>query len=129
MALYQCIDASFGLEICQELWLLNDNPGKIAYMNNADFVVSCNGSCFVTDKLKHRVDMVLNETNKMGGAYIYVNLIGCDGTSLYFDGGNIIAQNGELLGIFYINLFCIFEDKMKFFIGKFCIKSKKFIKN
>jgi NAD+ synthase (glutamine-hydrolysing) len=99
VALYQCRDASFGLEICQELWLLNDNPGKIAFMNNADFVVSCNGSCFVTDKLKHRVNMVLNETKRMGGAYIYVNLLGCDGTSLYFDGGNIIAQNGELLGI------------------------------
>jgi NAD+ synthase (glutamine-hydrolysing) len=43
--------------------------------------------------------MVLNETKRMGGAYIYVNLLGCDGTSLYFDGGNIIAQNGELLGL------------------------------
>jgi len=68
-------------------------------MNNADFVISCNGSCYVTNKLKKRADMVMSETARMGGAYIYVNLIGCDGTNLYFDGGNLICQNGKCLAI------------------------------
>lgn len=99
MAIYRAKELVFGLEICQELWLLNDNPGKLAYMNNADVVINCNGSCYTTDKLQHRVEMVRNETNRMGGAYVYVNLIGCDGQRCYFDGGNIIAQNGEILGL------------------------------
>ena len=99
LAIYYAHELTFGLEICQELWLLNDNPGKIAFMNNADVVINCNGSCFTTDKLEHRVEMVRNETSKMGGAYVYVNLIGCDGQRVYFDGGNIIAQNGEILGL------------------------------
>jgi len=99
LAIYNTLDCSFGLEICQELWLLNNNPGKVSFMNNADFVVSCNGSCYVTNKLKKRADMVMSETARMGGAYIYVNLIGCDGTNLYFDGGNLICQNGKCLAI------------------------------
>jgi len=99
LAIYNTLDCSFGLEICQELWLLNNNPGKVAFMNNADFVISCNGSCYVTNKLKKRADMVMSETARMGGAYIYVNLIGCDGTNLYFDGGNLICQNGKTLAI------------------------------
>jgi len=99
LAIYNTLDCSFGLEICQELWLLNNNPGKVSFMNNADFVISCNGSCYVTNKLKKRADMVMSETARMGGAYIYVNLIGCDGTNLYFDGGNLICQNGKCLAI------------------------------
>jgi NAD+ synthase (glutamine-hydrolysing) len=99
LSIIQALDCSFGLEICQELWLLNNNPGKLSFMNNADFVVSCNGSCYVTDKLKNRVDMVRSETKRMGGAYVYVNLIGCDGTNLYFDGGNVICQNGKTLAV------------------------------
>lgn len=97
MAMIQALDCSFGLEICQELWTLNNNPGKLALLNNADFIVSCNGSCFDTNKLKYRVDMLKNETSKGGGAYIYTNLIGCDGSNLYFDGGNLIVQNGYVL--------------------------------
>lgn len=43
--------------------------------------------------------MINNETTKNGGAYIFCNAIGCDGSNLYMDGSNMISQNGVALAV------------------------------
>ena len=36
-------------------------------------------------------------TFRVSGAYMYSNQMGCDGGRLFFDGGSMIALNGEIL--------------------------------
>lgn len=35
-------------------------------------------------------------TERHGGAYIYVNIKGCEGTRVYFDGGCMSSINGKI---------------------------------
>jgi len=51
------------------------------------------------DIVKAHVEAIIAETYKNGGAYIYCNLIGCDGNNTYFGGGNAIIQNGSILSV------------------------------
>lgn len=95
----QANDCAFGLAFCRQLWALNNSPGMLAFMNNADFVVSSSALHFEQDTLKHRLNLINNETMRNGGAYIFCNAIGCDGANLYMDGGNLICQNGEPLAV------------------------------
>ncbi|XP_064397705.1 glutamine-dependent NAD(+) synthetase-like isoform X2 [Halichondria panicea] len=44
-----------------------------------------------------RVDLIRSATTKVGGVYLYSNLIGCDGERVYYDGSCMIALNGEVL--------------------------------
>lgn len=35
--------------------------------------------------------------HQSGGAYMFSNLIGCDGERVYYDGGSMIAVNGQIV--------------------------------
>ncbi len=53
------------------------------------------GSHHQLRKLDSRLALMLNATAKCGGAYVYANQRGCDGTRLYFDGSSMVCVNGE----------------------------------
>lgn len=87
-----------GAEICEELWA----PKKLhteLYLSGADILLNGSGSHFESNKLKTRTELLKFATNNSGGVYVYSNLEGCDGDRLYFDGGSMIAMNGEILCI------------------------------
>lgn len=99
VALIQALDCTFGLEIGQELNALSNSPGKMAFVNNADFIVNSSALHYEAELFKQRFESVNTLTNKNGGAYIFVNAIGCDGTNLYMSGGNLVSQNGIPLSL------------------------------
>lgn len=95
-ALVEMRDLRFGLNFSRIG--AEDSQIKQAFSNNADFV---SGSCaghFHADQKKDFMFYIINESNKFGGAILHSNSIGCDGENNYFGGGNIIAQNGNIIG-------------------------------
>ena len=56
------------------------------------------GSHHELRKLHKRIDLIRSCTAKVGGVYLYSNLIGCDGERVYYDGCCLIALNGEVSG-------------------------------
>lgn len=88
-------DAEIGLEICEEVWRLNLCSRKCLF--NSDIILCCNGSYFTTNRLYKRLQTIKSTMRLYPGVYIYSNIIGCDGARIYFDGGNLVTQNGKLI--------------------------------
>ncbi|XP_067676851.1 glutamine-dependent NAD(+) synthetase-like isoform X1 [Haliotis asinina] len=89
-------DTCIGSEICEELW----TPASSHIDQSLDGVeIICNssGSHHELRKGYTRFDLVKQATAKCGGAYLFSNLIGCDGERVYYDGGSMISVNGELV--------------------------------
>ena len=87
---------TIGIELCEELWA-PENTSMRQFMQGCDIVLNCSASHTQLRKLKQRIDLITSATAKTGGAYLYSNQIGCDGTRLYFDGSAMISLNGKLL--------------------------------
>lgn len=45
------------------------------------------------------MDLILSATVKTGGAYVYANFRGCDGSRCYLDGSSMIAMNGQFYAL------------------------------
>jgi NAD+ synthase (glutamine-hydrolysing) len=85
-------------EICEELWAPESmNTGL--YLSGVDIIINPSGSYFEAGKLEKRINLIKHATKKNGGVYLYSNLEGGDGQRIYFGGGSIIAQNGEIINI------------------------------
>ena len=91
-------DTEVGQEICEELWQPG-SPNIMMGLDGAEIIINSSGSHFALGRIKERLDLVKGATIKGGGAYVYSNLIGCDGNRLYFDGCSMIAANGKFLAI------------------------------
>ena len=98
VAILDCNNVLIAAEICEELWVPDSINSKL-YLNGVDIILNGSGSHYEYGKLQKRLDLIKNATKKSGGAYIYSNLEGCDGERLYFDGGSIIAMNGNIINI------------------------------
>lgn len=94
--LIQFLDTVIGSEICEELFVPN-NLHQIQVLNGAEIITNGSGSHFQQQKLRNRFNLVLSATKRCGCAYMYSNLVGCDGGRLYFDGGSFISSCGKLL--------------------------------
>lgn len=90
-------DADISLEICEEVWRLN-SPSRCQILNS-DILFCCNASYFSLDKLQKRIAVVNSGVQNFSGGYVYVNAIGCEGDRTYYDGHNIVIQNGEIIQI------------------------------
>lgn len=95
LGIVQCLDSAFGLSFSRIS--LKAGQGRLAYLNNADFVVGSTAVHFTAGYKKRNIETIQSETFKNGGAYIFANLLGCDGNNTYFTGGNNIIQNGNVL--------------------------------
>lgn len=101
VALINCNGTLIGAEICEELWV-SDNIGAKMYLSGADVLINSSGSHYEKGKQEERREVLIKATTrKSGGVYIYSNLEGCDGERLYFDGGSMIAMNGEIKAVSY----------------------------
>jgi NAD+ synthase (glutamine-hydrolysing) len=89
-------DVTVGIELCEELWA-PENTSTRQFMQGCDFILNCSASHTQLRKLAKRIDLIKSATVKIGGAYVYSNQIGCDGTRLFFDGSAMICLNGELI--------------------------------
>ncbi|XP_023314568.1 glutamine-dependent NAD(+) synthetase isoform X3 [Trichogramma pretiosum] len=89
-------DTCIGFEICEELW----NPASTHIpmaLDGVEIISNGSGSQFELRKAYVTVDLVKSASFKSGGCYMFSNARGCDGTRIYFNGGSMIALNGQIL--------------------------------
>jgi NAD+ synthase (glutamine-hydrolysing) len=65
-------------------------------LDGAEICLNASASHIEEGKLKRKLQMVCELTQKHGGAYLYCNNRGSDGTRLWFDGGCMFSMNGKM---------------------------------
>lgn len=88
-------DVSIGIEMCEELFVPNSLHNLLS-MNGAHVICNGNGSHFQVGKINKRFALVSNASGKTGCTYLYGNLQGCDGSTMYFDGGSFVGSGGKI---------------------------------
>ncbi|CAD5205885.1 unnamed protein product [Bursaphelenchus okinawaensis] len=85
-----------GFELCEELWTAKTKAVDLT-LHAVDIVCNGSGSHHVLGKSHQRINqLVLGQTQKLGGVYLYSNHRGCDGDRVYYDGMSSIVMNGKL---------------------------------
>uniref|UniRef100_A0A8C4PYX8 Glutamine-dependent NAD(+) synthetase n=1 Tax=Eptatretus burgeri TaxID=7764 RepID=A0A8C4PYX8_EPTBU len=89
-------ETCFGTEMCEELWT-PDSPHVHMGLDGVEIFTNSSASHHALRKAQSREERVCYATAKSGGVYLFSNLRGCDGERTYYDGGAMVAVNGELL--------------------------------
>uniref|UniRef100_UPI00358E7556 glutamine-dependent NAD(+) synthetase isoform X2 n=1 Tax=Myxine glutinosa TaxID=7769 RepID=UPI00358E7556 len=89
-------ETCFGTEMCEELWT-PDSPHVHMGLDGIEIFTNSSASHYALRKAQSREERVCYATAKSGGVYLFSNLRGCDGERTYYDGGAMVAVNGELL--------------------------------
>jgi NAD+ synthase (glutamine-hydrolysing) len=88
-------DVRIGFEICEDAWVAN-RPGTDLALRGADILCNPSASHFAFDKFGVRQRFVTEGSRAFGVAYLYANLMGNEAGRVVYDGGGLIASNGEL---------------------------------
>src|ERR1044071_459742 len=84
-----------GFEICEDAWVAN-RPGVDLALRGVDLTATPWGSHFAFGKFAVRQRFVVEGSRAFGVAYLYANLMGNEAGRVVYDGGGLIASNGEL---------------------------------
>ncbi|MCD8214270.1 MAG: NAD(+) synthase [Clostridiales bacterium] len=98
-----CETASFGVEICEDLWAAVP-PSSYHALAGANIIFNPSAGNEITGKSAYRRDLVKNQSARLIGGYVYA----CAGegestTDAVYSGHSLICENGRLLeerGIF-----------------------------
>src|SRR4051812_17113991 len=93
--LFDVGDVRIGFEICEDAWVAN-RPGTDLALRGADILCNPSASHFAFDKFGIRQRFVTEGSRAFGVAYLYANLLGNEAGRVIYDGGGLIASNGEL---------------------------------
>jgi NAD+ synthase (glutamine-hydrolysing) len=93
--LFDIGDVRIGFEICEDAWVAN-RPGTDLALRGADILCNPSASHFAFDKFGVRQRFVTEGSRAFGVAYLYANLMGNEAGRVVYDGGGLIASNGEL---------------------------------
>lgn len=85
-----------GFEICEDAWVAN-RPGRQLSLYGVDFILNPSASHFAFGKAELRKHFVLDGSRAFGVTYIYSNLLGNEAGRVIYDGGSMIACQGQLL--------------------------------
>ncbi|MCB0320199.1 MAG: NAD(+) synthase [Bdellovibrionales bacterium] len=85
-----------GFEICEEAWAA-DRPGRKHAGYGIDIECNPSASHFAFEKKRVRELFVCEGSRAFGCVYIYSNLLGCESGRQIYDGGNLIAVDGEIV--------------------------------
>ncbi|TAA42650.1 nitrilase-related carbon-nitrogen hydrolase [Corallincola spongiicola] len=85
-----------GFEICEDSWVAA-RPGRQLYQRQVDVILNPSASHFALRKHQVRRRFVQEGSRAFGVVYAYANLQGCEAGRAVYDGGNMIASNGELV--------------------------------
>jgi NAD+ synthase (glutamine-hydrolysing) len=88
-------DVRIGFEICEDAWVAN-RPGTDLALRGADVLLNPSASHFAFGKFVTRQRFVIEGSRAFGVAYLYANLMGNEAGRVIYDGGALIASNGEL---------------------------------
>ncbi|NBW39667.1 NAD(+) synthase [bacterium] len=85
-----------GYEICEEAWT-TERPARKHAASEVDIECNPSASHFAFGKKKIRDLFVLEGSRAFSCAYVYANLLGCESGRQIYDGGNLIALDGEMI--------------------------------
>src|SRR3954464_909834 len=94
--LFDVGDIRIGFEICEDAWVAN-RPGMDLALRGADILCNPSASHFAFGKFTVRQRFVVEGSRAFGVAYLYANLLGNEAGRIVYDGGGLIASNGELV--------------------------------
>lgn len=86
----------FGYEICEDAWVARRPGGKLAEQG-VDIILNPSASHFAFDKIDTRERFVIEGSRAFTCGYIYSNLSGNEAGRTIYDGGAMIACNGEMI--------------------------------
>ncbi len=93
----QIPDFTFGVEICEDLWVADSPSVKLA-RRGASIICNLSSSNETVGKAQYRRDLVKMQSARLCCGYIYCDSgIGESTTDAVYSGHNIIAENGTLL--------------------------------
>jgi NAD+ synthase (glutamine-hydrolysing) len=96
VGIVETVDATIASEVCEELFT-PESPNILWGLEGVDIISNGSASHWQMGKRLRRHALIKEATRKNGGAYLYSNMVGCDGNRLVFDGNSMIYKNGELL--------------------------------
>ena len=86
-----------GFEICEDAWAAS-RPGRQAALAGADLIMNPSASHFAFGKQRVREGFVADGSRAFGVAYVYANLLGNEAGRVIYDGGSLIATEGQIAG-------------------------------
>lgn len=85
-----------GFEICEDAWS-SQRPGSRLSSRGVDLILNPSASHFAFEKYEVRKRFVLEGSRAFGVAYLYANLMGNEAGRIVYDGGCLIAAEGQLV--------------------------------
>jgi NAD+ synthase (glutamine-hydrolysing) len=92
---FDCGGVRIGFEICEDAWVANRPGGRMA-RRGVDVIFNPSASHFAFGKQEIRKRFVTEGSRAFGVSYLYANLLGNESGRIIFDGGTLIASDGEL---------------------------------
>ncbi|MFB6263246.1 MAG: NAD+ synthetase, partial [Bradymonadaceae bacterium] len=93
---FDCDGLRIGFEICEDAWA-GDRPGESMVRTGVDLILNPSASHFAFGKQRTRKRFVVDGSRAFGVGYVYANLLGNESGRLIYDGGTMIAADGELV--------------------------------
>ncbi len=94
--LFDCDGVQVGFEICRDAWI-DDRPGKRLAARGADVILNPSASHFALAKQEVRRQIVLDGSRDFHVGYVCANLLGNESGRAIYDGGTLIASEGQML--------------------------------
>lgn len=85
----------FGVEVCEDIWAKDGPMGRRAY-SGAELIINISASPFRSGVVETRYQMISTRAADNEATVAYINQIGGQ-SSLVFDGGTFISQNGRMV--------------------------------
>ncbi|GAB5441544.1 MAG: NAD(+) synthase [Fuerstiella sp.] len=94
--LFEVDGVRIGFEICEDAWVAG-RPGNRMAECGVDVILNPSASHFAFGKHEIRKRFVLEGSRSFGVSYVYANQVGNEAGRAIYDGGALIASNGELV--------------------------------
>lgn len=92
-----CDDVTVGIEICEDLWVINPPSSKLA-ADGANIIVNLSASDEYVSKAQYRRDLISNQSARCICGYVYAGASVYESTTdLVFSGATAIAENGAVI--------------------------------
>ena len=86
-----------GIEICRDAWWKDQRPARSFVARGANLILNPSASHFAFAKQDIRREIALEAAGELGVPFVYCNLLGNESGRIVFDGGSMIAHEGEFI--------------------------------
>ena len=93
---FDCGGVLVGFEICEDAWVA-DRPGAGLALAGADVILNPSASHFAFGKQEVRRRYVAESSRAFGVTYVYSDPVGNEAGRMIYDGGSLIAHDGEVV--------------------------------